>query len=206
MKKILVYGGSFSPPHIGHAITIESAIRQFKCDEIWLLVSPDRPDKKMSASVLDRQTMLEILTSEIFTKPSIPLKISDFELKQGKFKSTYDTYKKLKNDYKDYEFAFLFGTDVIADLMDWWTDGAALASEAEIVAYPVNRGKQLPEILPKFFTLLDQEIVTTTISSTFIRNLIARGYSGLPYLTPGVAEYIQQHEIYKNGDDSRTLV
>ena len=198
MKKILIYGGSFSPPHVGHAITIETALRNFPCDELWLLPSPDRYDKKMTATAEERCQMLELIIQEAFNDSRIPITISQFELENGEFHSTYATYQKLQRSYPAYDFGFLFGTDVIADLMTHWRDGAKLATEAEIVAYPVARGNPLPDKLPAHFNLLDQAVVTTTISSTFIRNLLATGHSGLPNHTPAVAQYIREHSLYKN--------
>ena len=35
--RVALYGGAFSPPHLGHASLIEAILRLFPCDEIWII-------------------------------------------------------------------------------------------------------------------------------------------------------------------------
>ena len=43
--KIGVLGGSFNPAHEGHIHISNIALKEFKLDEIWWLVSPQNPLK-----------------------------------------------------------------------------------------------------------------------------------------------------------------
>ena len=76
--RVALYGGAFSPPHLGHASLIEAILRLFPCDEIWVMPSADRHDKKISAPGKSRIEMLEILIQELFPNSKIPILISHF--------------------------------------------------------------------------------------------------------------------------------
>ena len=64
-KKIVIYGGAFNPPHIGHAIAIENVLRLFPCDEIWVMPTADRHDKKIKVDGVHRVQMLNLMVQEI---------------------------------------------------------------------------------------------------------------------------------------------
>src|SRR3989344_3593256 len=95
-KKIVIYGGSFNPPHIGHAIAIEAVLRNFKCDEIWVMPSAERKDKHIGTPGKHRIKMLEMLIGEYFRTSKIPVKISDLEIKRPGLTTTYDTKTELE--------------------------------------------------------------------------------------------------------------
>lgn len=196
MKRITLYGGTFSPPHLGHASVIEALLRLFPCDEIWVMPSADRHDKKASALGKHRFKMLEIMVNELFPKPKIPIIISDFELKMDEPTVTYETLKALKEKYPDHEFHFVLGSENLDRIETGWVEGKKLFREAHFVAVK-NPCAPLPEKLPPHLTVLD-DIVWSDISSTFIRKLLAQGHSGIPYLTKGVVKYIRENELYKN--------
>ncbi len=40
-----LFGGSFNPPHGGHALVAEIAIRRLKLDQLWWMVTPGNPLK-----------------------------------------------------------------------------------------------------------------------------------------------------------------
>ncbi len=193
MKHIALYGGTFSPPHISHASVVEAILRLFPCDQIWILLSADRHDKKASASGKDRVQMWEILNEELFSDSKIPIKISTIELERGRPTETYETKLELEEKYPDHEFYLVVGADLVRDI-PYWQNGEKLFHEMNFVV--INKPyTELPDILPSHIDFIDT--IWTNISSTFVRELIAKGYSGTPYITPGVAKYIKENNLYK---------
>jgi len=195
MKKVALCGGAFSPPHLGHASLIEAILRLFPCDEVWVMPSADRRDKKISAPGKTRMEMLEILIQELFPNSKIPILISDFELQMNKPTATYETLQALKERYPDHNFHFVLGSENIDMIETKWVNGKKLFQEANFIALK-NPLIPAPNKLPPNITILD-DIPWTNISSTFIRKLLIEGYSGIPYITRGVAEYIKLHSLYK---------
>ncbi|MDA8712906.1 adenylyltransferase/cytidyltransferase family protein, partial [Alphaproteobacteria bacterium] len=43
--KVALFGGSFDPPHQGHALVAKAALRALGVDYVWWLVSPQNPLK-----------------------------------------------------------------------------------------------------------------------------------------------------------------
>ena len=43
--RIGLFGGSFNPPHAGHALVCAIALRRLRLDALWLMVSPGNPLK-----------------------------------------------------------------------------------------------------------------------------------------------------------------
>lgn len=194
-KRIALYGGSFSPPHLGHASVIEAISRLFPCDEIWVMPSADRHDKKVTASGKHRIKMLELMINEIFPSPTTSIVVSDLELNMNKPTVTYETMLALKEKYPGYQFHFVLGSENFDVIETKWVKGKKLFREASFIVIK-NSLMPLPKKLPPHITIID-DIPWTNISSTFIRKLIVQGHSGLPYLSKKVAEYIRVHQLYK---------
>ena len=196
-KKIVIYGGGFNPPHIGHAVAIENIIRLFPCDEIWVMPSDDRHDKTMAVSGEDRLAMLQIMIDKAFPDSKIPIIVSDFEIRRGVLTTTLETKEQLERIYPTHDFYFQFGTDVVGDIRDKWFKGRELYETARFIVLR-RSGSPIPKNLPKNSVLLiDKQVISTDVSSTFIRRLLTRGFSGMPYVTRSVAEYIKERNLYK---------
>lgn len=196
-KKIVIYGGAFNPPHVGHAAAIENVIRLFSCDEIWVMPSADRHDKAMSVIGDDRLAMLQMMVDEVFPSSGVPIIVSDFEVRSLGLTTTLETKERLEKLYPTYDFYFQVGTDIVGDIKDKWFKGHELYESAKFVVLRRSDGP-LPKDLPKKSVLLiDKQVPVIDVSSTFIRRLLARGYSGMPYITRSVAEYIKENKLYK---------
>lgn len=203
-KKIVIYGGSFNPPHVGHMIAIEAVLRNFKCDEIWVMPSSERLDKHIGVAGYDRVNMLKITLKEFFPPSSLKLrrarktkiKISDLELLRPKLTTTYDTKMELERLYPRAEFYFLIGSELLWDIRYGWVRGNELWENANFLAISKPDTK-VPPKLPPNIRLVDKDIVWVNISSTAVRNFIKKGYSGIPYIHAKVAAYIKKNGLYR---------
>lgn len=204
-KKIVIYGGSFNPPHIGHAIAIEAVLRNFKCDEIWVMPSSERLDKKIGVSGKHRINMLKIALHEYFPPSSsfaglrraVPIiKISDLEIKRPRLTTTYDTMRELKKLYSKDKFYFLIGSELLWDIRYKWVRGRELWKTCYFLAIR-KPNVNIPSKLPPNIKTVDKDIVWVNISSTLIRNFIKKGYSGILYINSRVYAYIKRNKLYK---------
>src|SRR5690606_7475455 len=61
-----LFGGSFNPPHGGHALVAEIAIRRLKLDQLWWMVTPGNPlkDSRELAPLADRLNLTEEIASD----------------------------------------------------------------------------------------------------------------------------------------------
>ena len=53
--KVALFGGSFDPPHEGHRLVAQAALRALNVDYVWWLVSPQNPLKSHKPKAIDRR-------------------------------------------------------------------------------------------------------------------------------------------------------
>lgn len=59
MRNIALYGGAFDPPHVGHLLLIKHLTTIPFIDEVWLLPSGDREDKKLLLTMENRFALMQ---------------------------------------------------------------------------------------------------------------------------------------------------
>jgi nicotinate-nucleotide adenylyltransferase len=121
--RIGLFGGSFNPPHEGHLLVAQQALKRLDLDAVWLLVSPGNPLKNHHelAPLADRVAA----TRKIMQHPQI--KVTGFEAAHG-VRYTYDTLKFLKATHPAVRFVWIMGADNLRDFDRWerWRDIAGL--------------------------------------------------------------------------------
>lgn len=109
-----LFGGSFNPPHEGHLLVAEIALRRLGLDQLWWIVTPGNPLKSRSelAPLADRLTMSERLIHD----PRI--KITAFEmLLDGSY--TADTLAFVKARNPHVHFVWVMGADSLKTFHQW---------------------------------------------------------------------------------------
>lgn len=114
--KILIFGGSFDPPHKKHIQILKDAIKEIKPSKSFIVPTYLSPFKKIHLfSYLERKWML----NEILKKEKIKATICDFEYKRKKKTYTWMLIKKIKEKYPDSQLYFLLGSDSINQIKKW---------------------------------------------------------------------------------------
>lgn len=112
--KLGIYGGTFSPPHLGHVSAANSFVEGVGLDK--LLIMPNfLPPHKLEggfASSEDRLTMCRLAFSDV---PKT--EVSDFEIEKGGKSYTYLTLQAFSSNKTD--VYFLCGTDMFLTLDSW---------------------------------------------------------------------------------------
>jgi len=109
-----LFGGSFNPPHAGHALVAEIALRRLGLDQLWWMVTPGNPLKSRSelASLEDRIAACERLVSD----PRI--KVTAFEKSLG-ISYTANTLAKVKAKNPHVRFIWIMGADNLKSFHRW---------------------------------------------------------------------------------------
>lgn len=106
-------GGSFDPPHAGHVHISLEALKRFRLDRLWWLVSPGNPLKDRGPAPLDQRMQA---AREIMQHPRI--EISDFEARAGT-RYTAETLAALQIACPGVRFVWLMGADNLAQFHRW---------------------------------------------------------------------------------------
>ena len=189
-KVIGIFGGSFNPVHNGHIMLAQYLAQHSHLDEVWLTLSPQNP-LKISNSLLDDNHRLAMLNLAIESYPL--LKVCDIELEMPRPSYTINTLDELSRRYPDYRFNIVIGGDNW-NIIDRWKDYQRIINEYGVVVYP-RPGYELSSTNNSNVVVVEAPLAD--ISSTEIREAIAK-YDEVGHLLPqGVAEYINKHNLYK---------
>jgi nicotinate-nucleotide adenylyltransferase len=112
-QRIGLLGGSFDPPHAGHVHITLWALRAFRLDAVWWLVSPGNPLKKQGPAELPRR-----LTACRALMQHPRVSVTDIEAQLGT-RYTADTLAALRRRYPRLTFLWLMGADNLAGLHRW---------------------------------------------------------------------------------------
>jgi len=109
-----LFGGSFNPPHAGHALVAEIALRRLALDQLWWIVTPGNPLKNTRelAPLAERIDLSEQTASD----PRI--KVTAFEAGRS-LRYTADTLALVKARNPGVDFVWIMGADNLRDFHRW---------------------------------------------------------------------------------------
>ena len=192
--KIGIFGGSFDPIHIGHAIIAQHIISSGAVDRLWFMVSPVNPlkaGKEQQVADTDRLRMVEMVS-----RPMEGVETSAFEFTMPRPSYTIDTLNALQAKFPDDEFYLVTGGDNW-QIFNKWRNSEEILAKYHLLIYPrLGYEVNIPEDLKDRVTLVEAPIIE--LSSTEIRERLANGQSVRYYVPDEVLGYIERHHLYTN--------
>ena len=192
--RIGIFGGSFDPIHIGHAIIAQHIISCGGVDRLWFMVSPVNPlkvDKERNVADTDRLRMVEMVS-----RPMEGVETSAFEFTMPKPSYTIDTLNALQAKFPDDEFYLVIGGDNW-EVFGKWRNSEEILAKYHILVYPrLGHEVMIPEELRDRVQLVDAPIIE--LSSTQIRERLRRGDSVRYYVPDDVFNYINRNHLYNS--------
>lgn len=186
-----IYGGSFDPIHMGHAIVANFVSQCNVVDEVWLMVSKRNPLKSHGtfASDSDRMEMARMVA-----KKCKNVKVSDLEMSMPVPSYTIDTLLELKKRYPENDFKIIIGSDNLENFRKW-KNSERIIKEFGLIIYP-RPGYPLPVEEPAGMTFLNGA-PEFSISSSLIREYISSGWNINYFVPVAVSDYIMKNQLYK---------
>ncbi|MBR6402594.1 MAG: nicotinate-nucleotide adenylyltransferase [Eubacterium sp.] len=205
MKKAIL-GGSFNPIHNGHLMMARCAYEQFGLEDI--VVMPNKTtyykENRVFASDEHRLNMIRLAI-----EGKDYLSISDMEIKRGGVTHTIDTVREYKSIYPDIELYFIVGGDSL-EWIDRWVDADELLDSMTILSAvrgktDITRSKDIIKRIKNEHPRSHIELLNMehcAISSSDIREKIARGEDVKGMLPDSVYRYIKENNLYNGEVDS----
>jgi nicotinate-nucleotide adenylyltransferase len=109
-----LFGGSFNPPHAGHALVAEIALRRLALDQLWWIVTPGNPLK--SGNELAPLAERLKLSEQVAQNPRI--KVTAFEAAHH-VRYTADTLALVRARNPGVDFVWVMGADGLRDFHRW---------------------------------------------------------------------------------------
>jgi nicotinate-nucleotide adenylyltransferase len=112
--RIGLFGGSFNPPHAGHALVCALALRRLNLDALWLMVSPGNPLK--SGRDLPRLAERMATARRLTRDPRV--KVTGFEAELGA-RYSWQTVDYLRRACPGVKFVWIMGADNLGGFFRW---------------------------------------------------------------------------------------
>ena len=194
-ETVLLYGGSFDPPHRAHIQLPQQAKQAIGADYLAFIPVANQPLKQNQTDAKHRLAMLKLALAD---EPDCH--ILDLEIKRHGPSYTIDTLKQLKKFWgNDVTLRLLFGADQLANF-DRWKDWQQILQLAQPLV--MQRPGQLAIRVPKgmniaYWAKCIIQVDRIDISSTDLRNQLANNEPVDQAIVPqSVQQYIQRHRLY----------
>lgn len=202
-SRVGVFGGTFDPVHVGHLIVAE--ILQYELDlERIIFLPAGRPPHKPEQSLAPDHDRVEMLRLAIRRSPTFSISMIDLE--RPGFSYTAKSLELLAQSLpENTEMYFIMGQDSLRDFPNWHRPdliakqvklGVALRPGVEVHVEDIERA--VPEAAGRI------EIVPVPLIGIASRDIRWRVAHGKPFryqVLPLVADYIQEHGLYRHGSD-----
>ena len=202
-RRIGIYGGTFSPPHIGHISAAKAFLEEIKPDSLLIMPTFNPPHKvAYGIDPIHRMNMAKLAFSpcEGFYDS---VTVSDFELTKKDTSYTYQTLEHFASS--DTELYFLCGTDMFLTLDKWRRPDIIFRLSVIVLALREDITEEMSEKISltkefyeknysaKIIVLKNRPI---TVSSSELRSAILSGKDASAFLTKPVYDYIKNNKRY----------
>lgn len=202
-RRIGIYGGTFSPPHIGHISAAKAFLKEIKPDSL-LIMPTFTPPHKVAYDIdpLHRMNMAKLAFSE-GEGFGDNVTVCDFELNKKDVSYTYQTLEHFASC--DTELYFLCGTDMFLTLDKWKNPDIIFKLSTIVLALREDITEEISEKISlakdfyeknysaKIIVLKNRPI---TVSSSELRSAILSGEDASAFLTKPVYDYIKNNKLY----------
>jgi len=199
-----VLGGTFDPIHMGHLIIAEETRTRLDLAEV-LFMPAREPWLKANNYISPAEHRVQMVRLAIADEPAF--KLSTMEIERAGPSYTVDTIAELKGQIGvGDKLFFILGWDNLIQLPQWH-EPSQLVKMCHLVAVP-RVGYPHPKLktLAAAISGLSQSVILLNtpqieISSSEIRNRVARGLS-IHHLVPEpVEKYIREHNLYTKSSE-----
>jgi len=119
-KPVIIYGGSFDPPHKGHTALAAAALRQLAPSALYFVPGFHTPFKDLRpVPFADRAALLRAALGAAGLAGRKEIKISSFEADLGRVVYSWETVEYFRRLHPGSPLYFLMGSDCLAGFKTW---------------------------------------------------------------------------------------
>ncbi len=200
MINTAMFGGSFDPIHLGHLHVIHNVFKKTRYKKFILvpLFANKFKEENRIAPAYHRINMIN-LSLEDYKKlypedKDIEIVIEECEIKRKGFSYTDDTVDFIYENYKfNSKLGLIMGDDLVKSLHKWHNFDKLKEKVKFVICNRDNTKVELENI--DFETVNN---VPVEDSSSIIRALVKEEKDFSSLVSPGVNNYVKQHELYRS--------
>ena len=197
-NSIVVFGGSFNPPHNSHFSIAEQVLNQYEEVEKIVFVPVNKKYEKDGLEEnKHRYNMLKLVIEK-----NSKFVLSDIDMNGERSLYTIETLIEIEKQFPNKEIWFLIGSDNLKELHTW-KKAEELLSKYKVIVMERNQDKiediinqnELLKMYKENINKLDEKI-KSNISSSYIRSQIKKQKSTKYILPDEIFEYINENNLY----------
>lgn len=204
-RRVLLFGGTFDPPHNGHMALLESACRAVRPDLAVIEPAGIPPHKRASATPAAHRLAMARCFEAVWPR----VLVDDTEICRGGKSYTIDTLDALAARFPGARLYLAIGSDMLRTFRIWWR-WQDILRRAVLVVHSREEGDEgaLREAAEGLAAEGGRVVFAPgrvlEISSTQLRRLLEEGGDAGAYLPADVAAYIARNGLYRPGPGAAT--
>lgn len=197
-SRIGILGGTFDPVHTGHLVLARDAMEYFGLSKV-LFIPSATPPHKLRNDILPARHRVAMIRAAIRDVKGFEL--CTMEVDRLGISYSIDTVRDLKRQHPRSNFYFIIGADTLKELHTWKRIDELLGlCEFATMGRPGWGTQGSFQLQGKWMKKLRRNIFrghAMDISSSDIRERMARGLEIDFFVPPPVGQYIRRHGLYK---------
>lgn len=202
-NSLLIFGGTFDPPHVAHVMLPQQVRQRLGLDVIAYIPTARSPHKN-DQPLADADHRLAMLQLALRDVAHAIILTDELDMTRAGEQPTYtvDTLARLRRRIKpNAVMRLLIGADQMRAFDRWHQSQRVMAmAEPVVMIRPPDDAASLladlPEDARQTWKKRIIELPPMDVSATAIRDRIGRGEPIDQYVHPDVARYIEQHRLY----------
>ena len=197
LNKVGIMGGTFNPVHNGHIALAQCAYETLSLDKVLFMPSGK---SYMKNDVLDAEHRIAMIERAIAPYPYFEL--SNIEVNRAGNTYTYETLELLKQQHPQIRYYFIMGADSLFHI-ETWKNPEVIFSLSTLVCsvrdeyHMEELENKRDELIRKGADVILLQMPKIDISSSDIRNRVARGLTINEFVPDSVSRYILQEHLYE---------
>ncbi len=190
--KVGLFGGSFDPVHNAHLALAQQALHDLQLDELlWVPTGVAWQKARALTASTHRLAMLQLAIGDAPRQ-----RIEDCELRRGGPSYMLDTVRDLQQRRPGADWYLVIGQDQFTGLHTWHGAAELLRRVTLAVAVRPGHGNDDAAASVRAARRVELRMTSMAVSSTDIRERVARGQDIGALVPPAVAHYIRDHRLY----------
>lgn len=175
------------------------AYKNFHLNQIWFLPNGNPPHKNEKTDVNERLEMVRLAIAD-----DARFSLNTYEAEKASKSYSYETLEAFHTLYPEDEFYFIVGADSLFSIESWKEPAKVMQQCTLLAACRDDKNvddmrRQIHYLEEKYHASIQlMKSPHMDVSSSEIRHMIAKGMDVAGYVPEAVAEYMEEHHLYKD--------
>lgn len=187
--RIIIFGGMFDPPHIGHMHIARDAASKLKADKVIWVPSSQPPHRETPSIPASERYYVLKEWSEL--NPGN--EVSDIELSDAHSGYSIETVRSFKRHYPEEEMYLLIGSDE-ASSFSKWKDWEMIIKLLKLAVAERSGGNSIPPAAEERTVFLGN--LKVDISSSSLKSKISKGEEISHLIDPDIHRLLLERGLY----------